>query len=315
MKIGYPCINRSIGCSSGRTFRLRSYSEEKLRGSIEANLACLELMIEFNDKAGLGFLRISSGIVPFASHPVCTFKWQRLYAKRLASIGRRIKRAGMRISMHPDQFVLVNALEERIFESSLRELVYHCELLDSMELSRSAKIQIHIGGLYGDREKSLARFSGRFAGLPEAVKKRLAIENDDRLFGLADCMRLHGATGVPVIFDSFHHALKNDGEPLSEALALAASTWRARDGLPMVDYSSQKSGARPGSHAESIDPADFREFLKSTEPADFDLMLEIKDKERSAAKAVLIASSDARLLRTNGFEGATQPLTGTRRGK
>lgn len=301
MKIGYPCVNRSIGCSSSRTFRLRSYSEGRFRESVEANLACLGRMIEFNDESGLGFLRISSDIVPFASHPVCNFRWQRFFAKRLGSIGRRIRRAGIRISMHPDQFVLVNALDDRIFKSSLRELVYHCELLDLMELPMWAKVQIHVGGLYGDRPGSIARFVKRFRKLPALVRRRLAIENDDRLYGIADCMQIHAETGIPVIFDSFHHALKNGGEPLADAMAMAASTWGKRDGLPMVDYSSQKRGARRGSHADSIDASDFRWFLKSTSPSDFDLMLEIKDKERSAIRAIALAKGDPRLVRTRGY--------------
>ncbi len=295
MRIGYPCVNLFLPCSASRTFRLRSYSDERLRETVDSNLSCLETILSFNAERGIRFFRISSDLVPFASHRVCAYPWQRRFRERFAEIGRAARAAGMRFSMHPDQFVLVNAKDAKIFESSRRELVYHAEVMDLMGLPSEAKIQIHVGGVYDDKDASMERFAKRFGALPESVKRRLAVENDDRLYCVADCMRIHEATGLPVIFDSFHHELKNEGETLSEALGMAASTWGRSDGLPMVDYSSQQRGARPGAHAETIDAADFKRFLKLTKPHDFDLMLEIKDKEISAERAMNLASGDRRL--------------------
>jgi UV DNA damage endonuclease len=117
------------------------------------------------------------------------------------------------------------------------------------------------------------------------VRRRLAVENDDRLFTVADCLEISRRTGVPVLFDAFHHRLNNRGEGEAEALARAAATWKRRHGPPMVDYSSQKQGARPGSHAESIDLRHFARFIAGCAGIDFDIMLEIKDKERSALRA------------------------------
>ena len=88
-----------------------------------------------------------------------------------------------------------------------------------------------------------------------------------------------------MLFDSFHHQLNRNGEDLAAALAHAAATWKKGDGPPMVDYSSQKKGERPGSHAESIDLNDFAMFIAATRAFDLDIMLEIKDKEKSALRA------------------------------
>lgn len=295
MRIGYPCLNLSLPCSASRTFRLRSYSDERLEQTVSSNLACLEAILSFNAENGIVFFRITSDIVPFASHRVCTFPWQERFRRRLAAIGRTVREGEARVAMHPDQFVLVNAQDKKIFEASERELVYHAELLDLMGMDVDAKIQIHVGGVYDDKAKSMARFVRRFAALPDVVRRRLVIENDDRLYGLADCMRIHAETGIPVLFDAFHHVLRNEGEELAVALALAASTWRASDGPPIVDYSSQQKGARVGTHAETIDLRDFRRFLRESRPHDFDCMLEIKDKEYSALMAIELAWEDPRL--------------------
>ncbi len=286
MKIGYPCINRSIGCTSGKTFRLASYSNQRMEEAVANNLFCLDKILHFNAKNRILFFRISSDTIPFASHPVCKFDWKGSFAAELRKIGLFIKKNGMRISMHPDQFVLINALDDDIVRRSVAELEYHAALMDAMGLSRQAKIQIHIGGVYGNKSASIERFARRYEKLPDPVRRRLAVENDDRLYSLSDCMKLQELTGIPVIFDTFHHQLNGSGEAIADAAMQAASTWKSRDGVLMCDYSSQKHGARLGSHAEHIDLRHFGRVLAQLSGIDCDIMLEIKDKEKSAIAAV-----------------------------
>lgn len=288
MRIGYPCINRSIGCTANHTFRLASYSEERLASTVENNLECLDRILHWNLERGFLFFRISSDIVPFASHPVCTYDWEGHFKKRFASIGRFIKKSTMRISMHPDQFVLINSPDRGIVQRSVAELKYHAKVLGAMKLDTSAKIQIHVGGVYGDKEKAIERFLKNYSKLPKDVKARLVIENDERSYSLQDCLKISKKTSIPVLFDSFHHECKNEGESLRNAVLLASKTWKKRDGILMVDYSSQAKGKRKGSHCESIDLRHFRRFIKETKGLDFDIMLEIKDKEKSAEKALKV---------------------------
>jgi len=288
MKIGYPCINRGIGCTANSTFRLASYSEERLVQKVDNNLDCLFKILQYNVQKGLFFFRISSDLVPFASHPVCTFDWADHFSRQLKKIGSFIKKHNLRISMHPDQFVVINSLKDDVVERSVWELEYHCTVLDKMALDSTAKIQIHLGGVYGDKRSAMDRFIERYSSLSKSLKSRLVIENDDRSYSLEDCLSVHEKISIPIIFDAFHHQCLNNGETLRQGLQLSASTWQESDGIPMVDYSSQQRGQRPGSHAKTLNRAIFKKFLHETRGLDFDLMLEIKDKETSAFKALKI---------------------------
>ena len=297
MRIGYPCINRSIGCTASHTFRLASYTGERLEETVKENLACLKKILQYNHEHGMLFFRITSDIVPFASHPVCTFPWQEHFASELQQIGEFIRQHGFRISMHPDLFVLLNAPDTGVFQRSIADLAYQTQVLDLMGLNTTAKVQIHVGGVYGDKLLSMDRFSDRYELLDTAIKNRLVIENDERLYTISDCLAIHKQTGIPVIADSFHHSLLNNGERFAELLKPLRATWKAYDGIPMVDYSSQEPGKRMGAHAEHIVPEEFRQFLNETRMADFDIMLEIKDKEKSAISALDIARKDPRLVK------------------
>lgn len=296
MRIGYPCINRSIGCSSNRTFRLASYSHERLLTTAKNNFDCLSRIIAWNRDHKILFFRITSDLVPFASHPVCTFPWWNHVADDLGAIGDFIIRSGTRISMHPDQFIILNSPDPKVVERSIAELMYHADLLDLMGLDTTAKIQLHVGGVYGNATESIARFVKVYDRLDPLVRQRLVVENDDRRFTAADCLDIHEQTDIPVLFDVFHHSCINNGEDIHTMLSRIRKTWSVPDGIMMVDYSSQNPGKRKGGHAEQINPDDFRHFLTISQPFDMDIMLEIKDKESSALAAVAAARSDPRFV-------------------
>ncbi|MBD3425900.1 MAG: UV DNA damage repair endonuclease UvsE [Candidatus Omnitrophica bacterium] len=288
MRIGYPCINRSIDCRASSTFRLASYSEKRLKQTVRNNLSCLLRILEYNLSHDILFFRISSDLVPFASHPVCKFDWKKHFRKDLHRIGDFIKENRMRISMHPDQFILINSPKEDVIRRSVAELEYHCTLLDVMGLDRNAKVQIHVGGVYQDKPGAIERFSRNYKNLERKIKKRLVIENDDKLYSLRDCLSVHERTGVPILFDVFHHKCLNNGEKLRDALLKARKTWQKKDGMIMVDFSSQEKGRPKGTHTSTINTRSFKGFIRDISGIDADIMLEIKDKEKSALKAVRV---------------------------
>ncbi len=295
MRIGYPCNNLTLGVSAARTFRLAAYGPERLLATIDANLDALDQYLAWNREYGIRYFRISSGTIPFASHPVMDVPWQDLRADRLAQIGATLRADGVRVNVHPGQYTLINSTRPDVVAASIAELIYHTELLDLMGLDDTNKVQIHVGGVYGDKPAAIDRFVEQWHLLPERVKARLVIENDERHFALADTLQIHERVGLPVLFDTFHHDLKPEGIGASEALDLACATWEGH-GAPMLDYSSQDVTKRPGAHTSSIDLDDFERFLDLLGQQEADVMLEIKDKEQSALRAMELIERRAALV-------------------
>jgi UV DNA damage endonuclease len=251
-------------------------------------------MLRFNVEHNILFFRITSDLIPFASHAVCRFDWVGYFRREFEEIGGYINHHDIRISMHPGQFTVLNTPDSSVFENSNRELLYHVRVLDAMGLDSTAKVQLHVGGVYGDRREAILRFIERYSCLDERIKKRLVIENDERNYSLSDCLRIHAETGIPVLFDVFHHELGNSGEGLDEAFALFTRTWKTEDGIPMVDYSHRGTARLNSEHSESIDVERFERLLEETKPFDYDVMLEIKDKEKSVLKVLPILVRDSR---------------------
>jgi len=296
MKIGYPCINLTLACKSSRTFRLKNYSEERLIKTIDGNLECLQKILEYNKKYKILFFRITSDLIPFASHPIIKFEWQNYFKEKFDKIGKFINKHDMRISMHPGQYTVLNSKNDKVANSSIKDLKYHADVLDLMNLDCRAKIMTHIGGVYGDKNASKKRFIERYNKLSDKIKKRYVIENDDKSFNLADCLEVYNKISIPIVFDIYHHECLNSGQTITEAFNKFTKTWNEEDGLPMVHYSSQHLIKGQPSHAENIQLDHFKNFINKTKNYNFDLMLEIKDKERSALKVIKILEYDPRFL-------------------
>ena len=241
-------------------------------------------MLDFNAAHGVRMFRLSSDIVPFGSHPVNTIPWWDEFAEPLSHLGEQIRTSGIRVSMHPGQYTVLSSPDPRIVEAAQADVVFHARLLDALGTDTRHKIVVHVGGAYSDKAAALERWIRSVRMLPEAVRARLVLENDERLFGVEDVLFASGATGVPVVLDVLHHRVYAGpcaDEALPDLMRHAARTWqRERDGVPKIHYSSQANGLRPGAHAEYVDAAEFAEFL-ALAPAEveFDCMLEAKAKD------------------------------------
>jgi UV DNA damage endonuclease len=262
---------------------------------VRSNLNCLSEILAYNKEHGFLFFRITSDLIPFGSHPILTYNWRKHFKEEFKEIGEYIRESNMRITMHPGQYTVLNSNKQEVYENAVKDLQYHVDVLELMDLDSTAKVQIHVGGVYGNKEKSLRRFIKRYHLLSSQIKQRFIIENDDKSYSLADCIEIHKETDIPVVFDNFHHKCNNNGESLREAFQIFTKTWKEGDGLPIIHYSTQDPEKGKYSHAERMDLNHFEQFLQKTQEFDFDIMLEIKNKEQSALKALELLREDPRL--------------------
>ena len=274
-------MNLSLGKHglSSRTCRLRNATRTRLESLTRANLEGLFKILHWNASQRIRFFRISSGIVPLASHPNAQWSWRNTLAQELADIGHFIKSRDIRVSMHPGQYVVLNSPHRTVVKAAKAELSYHADFLDQLGLSGRHKIILHVGGLYGDRGASIQRFSKEFRALPRNVRTRSVLENDERSYGGEDVLPLCEALGIPMTFDYLHYTALTGHLPERQFLEDVCESWSTNDGEPEFHYSTQKSSSRRGSHAEMVDIQGFLRFLKVMPSKDVDLMLEAKAKD------------------------------------
>src|ERR1700730_4291405 len=217
-RLGYACLSLSVEDSSPRGAVRRHATPERRPALIAANLAGLNRVLEFNVECGVRMFRLSSDIVPFGSHPVNALAWWVEFAEALTEIGALIRTTGMRVSMHPGQYTVLSSPDQRIVDAAQADLVFHTRLLDALGLDMCHKIVIHVGGAYSDKAAALGRWCATVRHLPDHVRARLILENDERLFGVEDVLTASAASGGPVVLDVLHHRVYA-GPAADDALA------------------------------------------------------------------------------------------------
>ncbi|WP_320164458.1 UV DNA damage repair endonuclease UvsE [uncultured Trichococcus sp.] len=286
MSIGYACLNIGTPNTNIRSVMQRNATPEKLAEVTAHNLAALERMIDYNCKNDIKLFRISSDLIPFGSSPVNSLDWPEIHKEDFDRIGAKIRKSGMRVSMHPGQYTVLNSPTEDVVERAIADLIYHDKSLTALGTDTSNKIVLHVGGIYGDKEAAMNRFADNFRRLPENVQKRLIIENDDRLYTIEDVLKLANQLQIPAVYDNLHHAINSPPSGGTDQYWIdeANKTWKEADGSQKIHYSQQAPGKRPGAHTDTIDLETFLQFHNHLEDPSIDIMLEVKDKNLSAIK-------------------------------
>lgn len=288
-RIGFACKIVGEPQIKMRNCILRNATSEKLTEISNHNLICLERMVNYCAENQIHLMRIGSDIIPFASHRDVIFDWRGFFSSDLAKIGEMIKRSDLRVSMHPGQYTVLNSPHENVLEQSVRDLIWHADFLDSLGVDSSSKMILHIGGVYGDKKAAISRFISNFLQLPENVKKRLILENDEKNYNIEDVIMICIKLDIPAVFDVFHHDLlmpNDNNKDLLYWIGEAAKTWKSVDGRQKLHYSQQKIDGNRGSHSDTIGVAKFMKFYKIISHLDLDIMLEVKDKNLSALKCI-----------------------------
>ena len=247
------------------------------------NVRDLYKILQWNLENDIYFYRLSSDIIPWASE----YEMEELpdYNLTLAAAmkaGNFAREHGMRLTSHPGPFNKLASPKERVFQLTYKDLKVHGDLFDMIGLPRTpyAKLNIHVGAAYGDKPFALDNFCRNFERLPENVRSRLTVENDDKT-SLYSTLELYEGVykriGIPIVFDYHHHMLHTGGQTEQEALELALSTWG--DIKPVVHYAESRSveqnnpKIKPQAHSDMIRNP-FDDYGN-----EFDVMIEAKHKE------------------------------------
>ncbi|ACZ42930.1 UV-endonuclease UvdE [Thermobaculum terrenum ATCC BAA-798] len=258
---------------------------------LRVSLGYLEAIFDYLQERRICMYRISSNIAPYITHPEMPQFHHQIEecAEEIEKLGRKARALNLRLSMHPSQYIVLNSPREEVHLAAVMALEYHARFLDAMGLGPEAVVVIHGGGAYGDKRAAMDRFVRRYLELPERVRRRLVVENDEKVFSVSDVLWLHERTGAPVVFDHLHHRVHDpDGWQTREAVAACLATW-PQGVVPKVHFSSPRTEPRstergesdplPWQHGDWIDAWEFAGFLRECEGLAFDVMLEAKKKD------------------------------------
>jgi len=213
---------------------------------LKTSLELLDRVLDYLSKVRIDMYRMSSDIAPYATHPDMP-EFHDMVAEsdaELAAFGRKARQLDIRLSFHPSQFVLLNSPDEALTRKSIWDLSSQAEMLDRMGLNPEAVVVTHVGGVYGEREESRARWIRGYEQSPEPVRRRLVLENDDIRFSASDVLWIHERCGVPLVFDYQHHwCLNPDQLPMRTALERFVRSWP--EGVrPKIHFSSPRTEMR-----------------------------------------------------------------------
>jgi UV DNA damage endonuclease len=297
LRLGFPVIILGEeGIKSNDTRRWQSSPHLKV------SLEYLHKVFDYLQKHKISMYRMSSDLAPYATHPDMPQFHNQVQESRqeLEDIGKRARELNLRLSFHPSQFVILNSPDPELCKKGIWDLTVQAEMLDTMGLGPDAVLVIHVGGSYGDNRSGIDRWCATWDNLlPESVKRRLVLENDDIRYSAADVLTIHERTGVRLIFDVQHFwCLNPQCLELKSALRSFLKTWP--DGVrPKIHYSSprtemrevkrkdRKTGKKKTAllppvwtgHADFVQPFEFISFFRDNPDMETDVMLEAKSKD------------------------------------
>ena len=295
-RMGYACINMQLSNQkprvyTGRSMIKRTFKSKGINYASELGLQnCKDLLeiIKWNHENGFNFFRITSNLFPWCSeYKLSDMPDYDEICDVLSNAGSYAIDNDIRITCHPGPFNVLTSPHEHVVENCIKDLTTHGEVFDLMNLSRTPynKINIHIGGAYGDKVSSMERFCKNFHRLPDSVKSRLTVENDDKasMYSVVDLYEgVYKVIGIPIVFDYHHHRFCNGGLTEEDALEVAISTWN--NIVPVVHYSESRNIEQEDNKIRPQAHSDYVYDYIDTYGNRVDIMVEAKAKELAVLK-------------------------------
>lgn len=296
VRFGYVAMSTVLaGVSPSRTMTAAAFAKledreaalRKLERIARGNLANTLRLLKHSVAHGIRVYRFSSRLIPLLGHEMLG-DWDPVprLAEPFAAIGAYVREHGLRVGFHPDHFTVLSTPRPDVLAKSVADLDRHVRMLEQMGLDERAKLNVHIGGAYGDKARTLERFFRQFAALPERIRSRMMLENDDKTFTAAETLDACEKLGVPMVLDIHHHAVNHLGEAAEALWPRILATWEGRGVPPKIHASSPRSAQDPRSHADEVHLPDLLGFLRSIAgiTPELDVMIEAKRKDGALFK-------------------------------
>ena len=286
VRLGYVALSKALDnvtTSSTITYTNyinKNYNTSKLLEITKNNLDSLYEIIKYNVKNNFHFYRLTSKLVPLATHDKVDFDYITPLLDEYKKIGKLINDNNIRVDTHPDQYAVLNSMDSKIVKNTVEILEYHYKIMDAIGI-KDKIIILHVGSSACGKKASITRFINNFNKLPDHIKKCIAVENDDKVYNIKDVLELCHKINVPMVLDYHHFICNNEKEDINDYLKEIIDTWDGK--LPKMHFSSPKSKLKKEfrSHSDYINKECFIKFINilKKQDKDIDIMLEAKAKD------------------------------------
>ena len=291
VRLGYVALSKALDdvtTSSTITYTNyinKNYNTSKLLEITKNNLDSLYEIIKYNVKNNFHFYRLTSKLVPLATHDKVDFDYITPLLDEYKKIGKLINDNNIRVDTHPDQYAVLNSMDSKIVKNTVEILEYHYKIMDAIGI-KDKIIILHVGSSACGKKASITRFINNFNKLPDYIKKCIAVENDDKVYNIKDVLELCHKINVPMVLDYHHFICNNEKEDINDYLKEIIDTWDGK--LPKMHFSSPKSKLKKEfrSHSDYINKECFIKFINilKKQDKDIDIMLEAKAKDDAVSR-------------------------------
>ena len=293
VRLGYVALSKALDdvtTSSTITYTNyinKNYNTSKLLEITKNNLDSLYEIIKYNVKNNFHFYRLTSKLVPLATHDKVDFDYITPLLDEYKKIGKLINDNNIRVDTHPDQYAVLNSMDSKIVKNTVEILEYHYKIMDAIGI-KDKIIILHVGSSACGKKASITRFINNFNKLPDHIKKCIAVENDDKVYNIKDVLELCHKINVPMVLDYHHFICNNEKEDINDYLKEIIDTWNGK--IPKMHFSSPKSKLKKEfrSHSDYINKECFIKFINilKKQDKDIDIMLEAKAKDDAISRLV-----------------------------
>ena len=293
IRLGYVAISKALdGITTSKTVTYtdyinKCYTIEKIYDVINNNLNSLEKILIYNIRNNIHFYRLTSKLIPLATHEKVSFDYISNFKEKYNKLGKIIKENKIRVDLHPDQFAVLNSMNDEVYKNTIEILKYHYNILDALNIKNKVII-LHVGSSACGKKASITRFINNFNKLPLNIRNTIALENDDKVFNIKDVLYICEKLNIPMVLDYHHYICNNEGENVQDYLERIVNTWGKI--TPKFHFSSPKSMLKKEfrSHNDYINSDDFINFINILKKLDkdVDIMLEAKDKDDALFRLV-----------------------------